>query len=45
MIASQVYQTHLPWWGYIITILIGTVFILPVGMACTGPSCACSVHG
>ena len=33
MIASQVYQTHLPWWAYIIAILIGTTLILPVGMA------------
>ena len=32
MIASQVWQTHLPWWAYIIAILIGTVLYIPIGM-------------
>ena len=31
MIASQVWPTHLTWWAYIITIIIGVVFILPIG--------------
>lgn len=33
LIASQVYETHLTWWAYIIAILIGVVLILPVGMS------------
>lgn len=32
MIASQVWDTHLAWWAYIICVLIGVVLILPVGM-------------
>lgn len=32
MIASQVWDTHLTWWAYIICILIGVFFILPVGI-------------
>ncbi|KAF7554266.1 hypothetical protein G7Z17_g3043 [Cylindrodendrum hubeiense] len=32
MIASQVWETHLTWWAYIICILIGVFFILPVGI-------------
>ncbi|KAK7403930.1 hypothetical protein QQX98_010300 [Neonectria punicea] len=32
MIASQVWNTHLTWWAYIICILIGVFFILPVGI-------------
>lgn len=32
MIASQVYETHLTWWAYIIAILIGVFLIIPVGM-------------
>ncbi|GJC83532.1 sexual differentiation process protein isp4 [Colletotrichum liriopes] len=32
MIASQVWNTHLTWWAYIICILIGAFFILPVGI-------------
>ncbi|PHH62849.1 hypothetical protein CDD81_6649 [Ophiocordyceps australis] len=32
MIASQVWQTHLPWWAYIICILIGVIFFVPIGM-------------
>ncbi|CAN8105626.1 unnamed protein product [Discula destructiva] len=32
MIASQVWQTHLAWWAYIICVLIGVVLILPVGV-------------
>lgn len=31
MIASQVWQTHLTWWAYIVCVLIGVVLILPVG--------------
>lgn len=31
MIASQVWETHLAWWAYIICVLIGVVLILPVG--------------
>ncbi|KAH6896503.1 OPT family small oligopeptide transporter [Thelonectria olida] len=32
MIASQVWETHLTWWAYIICIFIGVFFILPVGI-------------
>lgn len=32
MVASQVWPTHLPWWAYIICILIGAVFFVPIGM-------------
>lgn len=32
MIASQVWETHLAWWAYIICVLIGVVLILPVGI-------------
>lgn len=32
MIAAQVWPTHLPWWAYIICILIGVVLYIPIGM-------------
>ncbi|KAH8200631.1 hypothetical protein TruAng_005168 [Truncatella angustata] len=32
MIASQVWHTHLTWWAYILCVVIGAVFILPVGV-------------
>lgn len=32
MIACQVWKTHLPWWAYIICILIGLVLFIPIGM-------------
>lgn len=32
LIASQVYDTHMPWWSYIICILIGLFFYIPIGM-------------
>ncbi|KAG5950204.1 hypothetical protein E4U58_001747, partial [Claviceps cyperi] len=32
MIACQVWDTHLPWWAYIVCILIGTVLFIPIGM-------------
>ncbi|GAB0132033.1 hypothetical protein EsDP_00000483 [Epichloe bromicola] len=32
MIACQVWDTHLPWWAYIICILIGAVLFIPIGM-------------
>ncbi|KAM0815583.1 hypothetical protein AB5N19_01382 [Seiridium cardinale] len=32
MIASQVWETHLTWWAYILCVVIGAVFILPVGV-------------
>ena len=32
MIASQVWDTHLPWWAYIVCILIGAVLFIPIGM-------------
>ena len=32
MAASQHWQTHLPWWAYIIAILLGAALVLPVGM-------------
>lgn len=31
MVASQVWETHLTWWAYILCIFIGVFFILPVG--------------
>ncbi|KAG5980805.1 hypothetical protein E4U43_006699 [Claviceps pusilla] len=32
MTASQVWDTHLPWWAYIVCILIAAVFFIPIGM-------------
>ncbi|KAK2616194.1 hypothetical protein QQS21_000826 [Conoideocrella luteorostrata] len=32
LVASQVWATHLPWWAYIVCILIGLVFFVPIGM-------------
>ncbi|KND86728.1 Sexual differentiation process protein isp4 [Tolypocladium ophioglossoides CBS 100239] len=32
MVASQVWETHLPWWAYIVCILIGIVLFIPIGM-------------
>ncbi|KAG8415522.1 hypothetical protein J3458_009364 [Metarhizium acridum] len=32
MIACQVWETHLPWWAYIVCILIGAVLFIPIGM-------------
>ncbi|KKF96328.1 Sexual differentiation process protein isp4 [Ceratocystis platani] len=32
MVASQAWSTHLPWWAYIVCILIAVFFILPVGI-------------
>lgn len=32
MIASVVWATHLPWWAYIVTILIAVVFYIPIGI-------------
>ncbi|KAH8896754.1 OPT family small oligopeptide transporter [Thozetella sp. PMI_491] len=32
IVAALCWATHLTWWAYIITILIGLFFILPVGM-------------
>ncbi|KKA29279.1 hypothetical protein TD95_002503 [Thielaviopsis punctulata] len=32
LIASQVWATHLPWWAFIICILIAVFLILPVGI-------------
>ena len=31
IVAALCWDTHLPWWAYILTIIIGSVFILPVG--------------
>jgi hypothetical protein len=31
MLASQLWTTHLTWWAYIICILVGAFFVLPVG--------------
>lgn len=31
MIASQVWPTHLPWWAFIICILIAVFFYIPIG--------------
>lgn len=32
MIASQAWQTHLPWWAYIVCIVIGAALFIPIGM-------------
>ncbi|KAK5998534.1 Sexual differentiation process protein isp4 [Cladobotryum mycophilum] len=32
MVASQVWPTHLPWWAFIVCILIGVFFFIPIGM-------------
>ncbi|GJN67455.1 small oligopeptide transporter, OPT family [Purpureocillium lilacinum] len=32
MIACQVWKTFLPWWAYILCILIGVVLFIPIGM-------------
>ncbi|KOS18311.1 Sexual differentiation process protein isp4 [Escovopsis weberi] len=32
MVAALVWPTHLPWWAYIVCILIGLVFFIPIGM-------------
>ncbi|EXV01840.1 OPT oligopeptide transporter [Metarhizium robertsii] len=32
MIASQAWQTHLPWWAYIVCIIIGAALFIPIGM-------------
>ncbi|KAG5921593.1 hypothetical protein E4U42_005788 [Claviceps africana] len=32
MIASQVWKTHLPWWAYLLCIIIALVFFIPVGI-------------
>lgn len=32
MIACQVWDTHLPWWAYILCIAIGAVLFIPIGM-------------
>ncbi|KAG6185232.1 hypothetical protein E4U35_007572 [Claviceps purpurea] len=32
MIACVAWDTHLPWWAYIVCILIGTVLFIPIGM-------------
>ncbi|KAH8659933.1 Tetrapeptide transporter, OPT1/isp4 [Xylariales sp. PMI_506] len=32
MVAALVWNTHLTWWAYIIAILIGAFFVLPVGV-------------
>ncbi|OAQ64683.1 small oligopeptide transporter, OPT family [Pochonia chlamydosporia 170] len=32
MLASQLWETHLPWWAYIVCILIAIVFFIPIGM-------------
>lgn len=32
MAASQAYDTHLPWWAFIVCIIIGTFFFLPIGI-------------
>lgn len=31
MVAAVCWDTHLPWWAYIVTIIIGAFFVLPVG--------------
>lgn len=33
MLASQLWTTHLTWWAYIIAILVGAFFVLPVGQS------------
>jgi OPT family small oligopeptide transporter len=32
MVAALVWPTHLPWWAFIVCILIGLFFFIPVGM-------------
>lgn len=32
MIASQVWDTHMPWWTFIFAILIAAFFIIPIGI-------------
>ncbi|KAG5931379.1 hypothetical protein E4U53_001803 [Claviceps sorghi] len=32
MISSQVWKTHLPWWAYLLCIIIALVFFIPVGI-------------
>ncbi|KAG5924925.1 hypothetical protein E4U42_004528 [Claviceps africana] len=32
MVACQAWDTHLPWWAYIVCILIGAVLFIPIGM-------------
>lgn len=32
LIASQVWDTHMPWWAYVIAILIGSVLYIPIGI-------------
>ena len=32
MVTSQVWSTHLPWWAYIVCILIAVVLFIPIGM-------------
>ncbi|TWU72259.1 hypothetical protein ED733_001737 [Metarhizium rileyi] len=32
IIASQVWPTHLPWWAYVVCILIALVFFIPIGI-------------
>ncbi|CEJ91212.1 Putative Oligopeptide transporter OPT-like protein [[Torrubiella] hemipterigena] len=32
LIASQVWPTHMPWWSYIIAILIGSALFIPIGI-------------
>ncbi|KAI1841653.1 hypothetical protein JX265_009332 [Neoarthrinium moseri] len=32
MIASRLWNTHLEWWAYLLCVIIGAVFILPVGI-------------
>lgn len=32
MVACQVWDTHLPWWAYIVCIIIGAVLFIPIGM-------------
>ncbi|KAG6000312.1 hypothetical protein E4U54_001466 [Claviceps lovelessii] len=32
MISSQVWNTHLPWWAYLMCIIIALVFFIPIGI-------------
>ncbi|KAG6008048.1 hypothetical protein E4U21_005061 [Claviceps maximensis] len=32
MVSSQAWETHLPWWAYIMCIAIALVFFIPIGM-------------
>ncbi|KAH6653062.1 OPT oligopeptide transporter protein-domain-containing protein [Truncatella angustata] len=32
LVAAVCWDTHLPWWAYIVTIIIGAFFVLPVGI-------------